>query len=210
VLALTETISHSSLIQAGRGWQPDVYLVTVNGQRAVLKDYSQRGPLVRFVGAFLLRREQAAYRRLNGVAGVPKTFGLHGRYGLLIEFIEGYIVSEYVETHTLPPIYFERLRSVIDHMHAAGVAHGDLKRRKNLMTTPDHQPYLIDFAAAWWRGGRWNFPRNWVFRQMCQVDRNALAKLKRRHAPELLTDEERAALENPTGLERWARKLLGR
>ncbi len=209
-MTLTETISNSSLIQAGRGWQPDVYLVTVNGQRAVLKDYSRRGPLARWVGAFLLRREHAAYRRLNGVAGVPKTFGLHGRYGLLIEFIEGHIVSEYVETNTLPPIYFAQLREVIDNMHAAGVTHGDLKRRKNLMITPDHQPYLIDFAAAWWRGGKWNVLRNWLFRQMCQIDRNALAKLKRRHAPELLTDEERAALENPTRLERWARKLLGR
>ncbi|MCS6859341.1 MAG: hypothetical protein NZT92_03345 [Abditibacteriales bacterium] len=202
---MTET-----LLQSGCGWQPDVYLVTVNGQRAVLKDYSRRGPLVRWVGAFLLRREHAAYRRLNGIVGVPKTFGWRGRYGLLIEFIEGEIVSKYVETNPLPPIYFERLRAVIDSMHAAGVTHGDLKRRKNLIITPDHQPYLIDFAAAWWRGGRWNFLRNWLFRQMCQVDRNALAKLKRRHAPQLLTDEERATLDNPTGLERWARRLLGR
>jgi tetraacyldisaccharide 4'-kinase len=197
-------------IQTGCGWQPDVSLVTVNGRRAVLKDYSRRAPLVRLVGAFLLRREQEAYRRLSDVAGVPKSFGLQGRCGLLTEFIEAELVTKFVETKTLPPIYFERLRALIDALHAAGVAHGDLKRRKNLMITANHQPYLIDFASAWWQGGRWNVLRNWLFRQMCQIDRNALAKLKRRHAPDLLTEEERAGLEHPTGLERWARRLLGR
>jgi len=198
------------LLIEGRGWQPDIYLVRRADGLAVLKDYSRRGPLVRLVGAFLIRRENAAYQRLKGVTGVPQGLGRVGRLGLLTEFVDAELVTKYVETRKLPAEYFERLYELLQRIHAAGVAHGDLKRRRNLMITRDFQPYIIDFAASWCKGPKWNLLRNWFFRQVCQVDRNAVAKLKWRHAPHLLTEEERNALNNGTFLERSVRILFGR
>lgn len=198
------------LLQSGQRWQPDIYLTSVDGSRAVLKDYSRRGLVARWWGAILVRREEAAYGRLREVEGVPKAFGRHGRYGLLTEFIDAKLVTKFVEKGPLPSVYFDRLYAVVGAIHSAGVAHGDLKRRKNLMITDDHRPYIIDFASAWWKGRRWNLPRNWLYRQMCRIDGNAVAKLKARHGLDQLTPKEQAALDNPTGLERFVRRMFGR
>ncbi|OIO97163.1 MAG: hypothetical protein AUJ92_04170 [Armatimonadetes bacterium CG2_30_59_28] len=198
------------LLMRGTGWQPDILLTVVNGTQVVLKDFSQRGLLARTLGGILVRREDSAYRRLTGIPGLPRCFGRVGNCGLLIEYIEGVSVSDLVKDQSLPSAFFSQLYDIVDRIHAAGVAHGDLKRRKNLLVTHEDEVFLIDFAASWQRGRCWSILRNWFFRQVCQVDRNAVAKLKYCHAPDLLTSEEEQALQYPTRLERCVRRLFGR
>ena len=94
-------------------------------------------------------------------------------------------------------------------MHARGVAHGDLKRRSNLLLTPDGKIYLIDFAASL-VSAPFSPLKNWLQKQLALVDDKSLPRLKKFVAPELLTDDDRSKLETPTALERWARKLLNR
>ena len=194
----------------GTGWQPDIWLVSVHGRKAILKDYSQRGLLARVLGGILVRREESAYRRLAGIPGIPLGLGRMGRLGLLTEYIHSKSVADIVESQSLPPAFFVQLYDIIQSIHAAGVAHGDLKRRRNLLVTNEDTVFIIDFAASWQKGGRWDIGRNWLFRQVCQVDWNAVAKLKYCHAPDLLTSEEEQALQYPTRLERCVRRLFGR
>jgi tRNA A-37 threonylcarbamoyl transferase component Bud32 len=202
-------LTDKTLLHAGRGLQPDVYRAQVNGKPAVLKDYSQRGWSGRLLGWLITRRERHAYRLLQNVQGVPALYGRFGAFGLMTEYVEGALANAF-EPGELPQVFFERLSALVERLHAAGVAHGDLKRKKNIIVTADFEPYLIDFAASFTRGERWNFARNWLFEQMCRIDGNGVAKLKRRLSPEWLTEEERHNLTHPTVLERLARRLLGR
>ena len=72
--------------------------------------------------------------------------------------------------------FFARLLQTLHAMHAAGVAHADLKRKANIIVGPGERPYLIDFGIAVRRGDTW-LGRSW-FTHAVQADRNAWIKLK--------------------------------
>jgi len=197
------------MLRQGRGWGGDLRLLRVNGRLVVMKDFGHRPVLVRLLGRFLISREAAAYERLRGERGVPRFWGRFGAYALLYEYVPGRLGNEFSRGE-LSPRFFQKLSDLVDRLHARGVAHGDLKRRTNILVGPDEEPVLIDFAAAIVDGSPWNPFGRWLFRQICQVDRNGIAKLKQRLAPELVTPEEHHAFHHPTFLERLARRLLGR
>ncbi len=92
-------------------------------------------------------------------------------------------------------------------MHARGVAHGDLKRRSNLLLANDGAIWIIDFAAS--VVARGPLSRK-LMKAVAEVDDKSLPRLKRFVAPELLTEDDQWKLDNPTTLERWVKKLLGR
>jgi predicted Ser/Thr protein kinase len=198
------------VIHQGRGVQSSVYLVEIEGQRAAVKDYANAKTWFKtLVAPFLLRREWRALRALDGVPGVPRAYGRPDRYALTMEFIEGTPLDTFHKGELAPEI-FPRVQAAIDAIHARGVSHGDLKRRSNLLLTKAGEIYLIDFAAAI-VGNRPLHPfATWLQKQMAMVDDKSMPRLKKFVAPELLTDEDRRKLDNPTTLERWARKLLNR
>ena len=196
------------VLRAGKGTQSSVYLVEIDGARAAVKDLSAvRGPF-RVLAPWLLAREAKALRALQGVAGIPKFYNRPDRFSLAMEYIEGTPLDTF-RTGELAPEVFPRIEQTIDAMHARGVSHGDLKRRSNLLLTPDGEIYLIDFAASL-APARWNLLGRWLQQQLALVDDKSVPRLKRFVAPELLSPEDIAKLENPTGLERLARKLLNR
>ena len=95
-------------------------------------------------------------------------------------------------------------------MHAAGVAHGDLKRKDNIIVGPGERPYLIDFGIAARRSATsapWN---RYAFEPLVQMDMNAWIKLKygRRidptAEPGVLSPAD-AAVYRPLWIERVAR-----
>jgi hypothetical protein len=45
---------------------------------------------------------------------------------------------------------------------------------------------------------------------MAQIDNKAVAKIKKLGAPDLMTQQEWELLNQPTSLEKWAKKLLKR
>jgi predicted unusual protein kinase regulating ubiquinone biosynthesis (AarF/ABC1/UbiB family) len=106
-----------------------------------------------------------------------------------------------------PAAAFERLESLVAQMHARGVAHCDLRSPSNILVDDAGRPYLVDFVARVCRGAAWNLPWNWLFVQFCRADRNALAKLKVRFAPELASDEEQKRARHRGLLDRLARRL---
>jgi hypothetical protein len=69
---------------------------------------------------------------------------------------------------------------------------------------------VVDYASAV-IGGRWWRPvTNWIQQQMAQIDNKAVAKIKKLGAPDLMTQQEWDLLNQPTSLEKWAKKLLKR
>lgn len=198
------------VIHQGKGLQSTVYEVDFHGTRAAVKDFSAtRGLFKLLVAPWLIGREVKALRRLEGTPGVPRLLGRVDRYAFALEYVEGTPLDRYAKGE-LEPWVFPKVQQAVDAIHARGVSHGDLKRRSNLLLTPQGEIYLIDFAAATVGRRRFNPLVNWFQREMAKVDDKSMPRLKKFVAPELLTPEDLDKLNNPTGLEKLARRLLNR
>ncbi len=197
-------------LHQGRNCQSTIRVLETEGQRAVAKDYARTPPFFRrYVAPFLLNREERALRFLAGTIGVPQVFARVDRQALIIELIEGKPIDHF-QNGELGAEVFARVQETIDRIHARGVAHGDLKRRGNLMVTPRGEIFLIDFAASLIGKRPLRPVVNWLQREVARVDNKCVPRLKMKAAPELMTDDDRRKLETPTKLERWARRWLNR
>lgn len=201
-----------STIREGNPWKPDIFLIQKDGERVVVKDYASKPFFFRFfVGAVSNLREAYIYRKLQGLRGIPRFFGLVDRYAIAVAYIPGRNASELNQGELTPP-FFKKLKEIIDAIHDRGVVLCDLRNIKNVIVGDDGEPYLIDFSTAFQKGGRFNFLKNRLYHIFLQDDLLGIAKLKRNKAAQLLTDEERVALEKGVFLQKEAiyLKLKGR
>ena len=102
--------------------------------------------------------------------------------------------------------FFVKLLETLRRIHARGVAHGDLKRKDNLLIGPGEQPYIVDFGVASVEKRATAPWSNVIYRWMHQYDYNAWVKLKNRRQLENLSADD-AALYKPTTTERVARNI---
>lgn len=192
-------------MREGEPWKPDITLVEKEGNRILVKDYSRKSFFFRFfVGMVAVRRESLIYQKLQGIPGIPKCYGMIDRYAIALEFIPSRNGDELTE-EDLDATFLDKLRTVIDDVHARGVVLCDLRNVKNILKGSDGQPYLIDFATAFQKGGRLNIIKNAVFHIFLQDDILGIAKLKRIRAKNLLSEEERCALDKGLFGERGAK-----
>jgi serine/threonine protein kinase len=152
------------------------------------------------------------YSQLGGIAGIPRAHGLVGGEALVLEYIAGPSLREQDSRLADRDRFYARLLATVQAMHAAGVAHGDLKRKHNVLVGAGEQPYLIDFGIACRRAERDGLWNRWVFATFRQMDLNAWLKLKygRRidpaAEPGVLAPAD-AALYRPLLIERLARAV---
>jgi len=125
--------------------QGTLLLFEGDGLRLVIKTASGRGALRRARQA-TLEREHEAYRRLQGVTGVPACYGLLAGKHLLLQYIEGtpYRQAAWRDRDA----WFESLFEIIGAIHGRGVGHGDLKSKSNLIVGRDETPWVVDFGTA--------------------------------------------------------------
>jgi serine/threonine protein kinase len=102
--------------------------------------------------------------------------------------------------------FFAELLTSIEAIHAAGVAHGDLKRKNNIVVGVNGRPSIIDFGIARLRSVKRTGRGGPLFEWVRQSDYNAWAKLKYRRRMDALSPED-AARYRPLRLERLARVL---
>lgn len=189
------------------GTEPAVMLLACGEARVVLKDYGMRsGWFARLLGPILIGREAAALQRLDGLRGVPRLLRRIDRRGVLMEYVPAQPWGR-VRPGALA---FERLDVLVAAMHARGVAHCDMRAPSNILVDEHEQPYVVDFVARVLRGSSMNLVWNWIFRKFCQTDRNALAKLKVRFAPDLASEDERLRAQHRGAFTRFARGVGSR
>lgn len=164
-------------LRAGGGSRPELLLLEDCGHLGVLKDYLPSGWLLRRLGPWLIGREERVYRLLAGVPGVPALIGRVDRYALLVEHIAGQSCADYADGE-LPAEFFQRLLGVVEGIHARGVVHCDIKNRGNIVVSVDGQPYVVDFASAFTREGRFLPFRGRLFERFRLDDLRAVAKAK--------------------------------
>lgn len=132
----------------GRGYQGSIHTGRVRDQRILIKSAAGAG-IVAWVNRWMLGREHDIYRRLQGVTGIPRCYGF---------FLGRHLVLERVDAQTMRQttidnrgVFFQEMFEIIESIHERGVAHGDLKRKDNILVTRDSRPCLIDFGVSVYR-----------------------------------------------------------
>lgn len=190
------------------GSRPDVLLIHIDGDEAVLKDYTHSDTwFKRLIAPLLVIREVRSLRKLEGIDGIPRLYHVYGMHAFLMESIHGIAASQ-VEKGIVDELFFEKMEKLLHEVHERGVTHCDLRSAGNTLVTADHQPWLVDFVASIHQSRRWNIIGRWIFDQFVEADFSAVLKLKKRLAPELLSDADLDKMEHPRSvIERIGRKL---
>ncbi len=159
----------------GASNQGEVRRFQLNGHDLAIKAPKGRG-LIWHARRAGLRHEYRAYQRIKGISGLPVCHGLYQQRWLILDFVPGTPFRESVLTDH--ERFFARLLEIIQAMHARGVAHGDLKRKDNLLIDPSGDPIIMDLGAAIVRKSGWHPLNHRLFNFMRQTDLNAWVKLK--------------------------------
>jgi predicted Ser/Thr protein kinase len=94
-----------------------------------------------------LAREERAYRRLEGLRGIPRLGRRIDRDAIAVEFVEGVRLPKFHRLWPLPALA-ARLEAMLEDLHGRGVIHNDIRSRDNLLVTPARSLFLIDFSSA--------------------------------------------------------------
>ncbi|MEJ8567237.1 protein kinase domain-containing protein [Elongatibacter sediminis] len=189
-----------------RSNQGTILLYQQGPRPLIVKTAMGRGVVLRARRQTLLR-EYAAYRRLEGVVGVPACYGMIDRRYLLLEYVAGTSYRE--ATLDDREAWFEKLLEILHAIHARGVAHGDLKSKGNLLVTASGEPCVVDFGTAFVHRTGFHPVNNWFFRTARRMDRNAWVKHKYRGFYRDASEEDSALLDY-SWIERVVRRLSGR
>lgn len=152
-----------------------IYPLDVDGCAMVVKTLPPASRL-NVVHLRALQREYRAYQCLQGLRGFARCHGLFEQRWLVLDRIDGTLFRE--AALNSEDRFFDHLFDNIQAMHERGVAHGDLKRKANLMVDPQMQPVLLDFGAAVIRKPGFHPVNQRLFLFMRQTDLNAWVKLK--------------------------------
>ena len=196
----TLNVSDGELL--GHSNQGEVRRFVVDGQVLAIKSPKGRGLAWTFRQA-TLAHEYLAYQRLAGLTGFPSCHGLVDRRWLLLDFVPGQPFRD----ARLPDHehFFDQLLATIRAMHERGVAHGDLKRKDNLLVAEDGEPLILDLGAATLLKTGWHPLNRRLFDFIRQTDLNAWVKLK--YGGYQGVSEKDAALLKRSGLERLLARM---
>lgn len=161
-----------------------------------------------WAASFLRDHEEAIYKALEGVQGVPALVGRIGESAFAMEFIDARPLD-----HNPPPPagFFDQLAQLLSAVHARGVAYADANKRSNFLIAPDGRPFVIDFQISLRLRNDLPWPIRAVIaravRYLMSKDIYHLYKHKRRIAPQELTPQQDALSRHLTGLHLIHRKL---
>lgn len=187
------------LKQGTRLLEPNVYRTHLNGQVAVVKDYSRyRWTLLAPVARLMVRHEAKMLRRLSGWKHAPALLGTLGGLALGMEFIPGDTLSA---SEMVGQEVFQQLQTALRKLHSAGITHNDLHGTNVVVSAG--VPVLIDFTSAM-RFPRW-LRRNPVLRQLRRSDEANFQKMRQCLAGVAPTPEEAAMTAEPAWVSRIRR-----
>ena len=177
-----------------------------NGLDLIVKTAMGRGLVLKARQKTLLR-EFRAYRRMDGLRGVPECYGLlDGRY-LVIEFIRGtpYRQAKWADRDR----WFRDFLEILQSIHELGVSHGDLKSKSNILVTEDEKPCIIDFGTTVLHKPGFHPMNSWFFEYGKRLDINAWVKHKYHGRYSDASEADRELL-NYGRIEYIVRKISGR
>ncbi len=185
------------------GYQGHTYIYKDKGHHLIIKAPMGWGP-GKLIRSVMLRNEYRAYSRLSEVRGVPRCYGLLDGCYLVLEYIDGVPIRRAQITDR--DMFFETLLHLIKALHTAGVAHGDLKKKDNILVIEGRTPCVIDFGAAIARKQGFAPLNHYLYNVARKFDFNAWVKLKYERRLKNMTDEDMEYYDR-TVIEKVARRI---
>ena len=171
----------------------DLYVVDIGAGPIVVKDFAAKSRWTRFLGRMQVRHECRAYRRLEGMRGIPRFIGQIDRHALAIEKVEVTQLTYASDRYSAGRRHLEGLRRILDEFQRRGFVHLDLRGRRNVMQRHSGEILVLDLAGAvWFRPGGL---MHRLFRPFIEINyRNTLSKWKVLLTPQDLSEAERSSL----------------
>jgi predicted Ser/Thr protein kinase len=157
------------------GYQGYTYVFNRQGQRLVVKVPMGGGPAW-LIRRWMLANEYRVYQLLAGMKGIPACHGFIRKRYLILEFVDGVSIRD--ARIVDKDFFFNALLQLIKDMHAAGVAHGDLKKKDNILVINGKQPCVVDFGVAVIKKKGLAPINRYLYGLFQRFDYNAWAKLK--------------------------------
>jgi RIO-like serine/threonine protein kinase len=203
--------NHCGILRQSSNTRPVIWVIEEKGVRAVVKDFSNSKFLYRnTVGRFLIWREHKAYKKLQGLKGVPACYGVINGLALALEEVPSRPLKKHNKEMKLPETFFDDLKNIVDSFHKRGLAHCDLKNGANVLVGYNGRPYIVDWSASISEKECRFFPLNRIYLRFVMDDNFAIIKLKMRYAPETLTPEEKRKYAQRSHIERGVRSIRDR
>jgi RIO-like serine/threonine protein kinase len=203
--------NHCGILRHSSNTRPVIWVIEENGVRGVVKDFSNSKFFYRnIIGRFLIWREHKAYKKLQGLEGVPACYGVIDGLALALEEIPSQPLEKHNKNIKLSRTFFDDLKNIVDSFHKMGLAHSDLKNGANVLVGYDGRPYIVDWSASISQKEFRFFPLNRIYLRFVLDDYFAIIKLKMRYVPETLTLEERRQYAQRSHMERGIRGIRDR
>lgn len=203
--------NHCGILRHSSNTRPVIWTIEENGVRVVLKDFSNSKFFYRnIIGRFLIWREHKAYKKLQGLIGVPVCYGVIDGLALALEEIPSQPLEKHNKNIKLSRTFFDDLKNIVDSFHRVGLAHSDLKNGANVLVGDDGRPYIVDWSASISQKEFRFFPLNRIYLRFVLDDYFAIIKLKMRYASETLTLEERRQYAKRSHMEKGIRAIRDR
>ena len=172
----------------GRGYQGNTYLFSKDNRHLVIKAPQGRGPAA-FIRRLMINNEYKVYAHLTGIQGVPACHGLLKKRYLVLEFVDGVPIKDArFDDHAC---FCDGLLRRIKEIHRAGVAHGDLKKKDNILVVDGRYPILLDFGVAIIKKQGVAPVNRFLFNLFQKFDYNAYIKVKYRKRWDRINAEDR-------------------
>ena len=198
ISAIREAIQHRHYkeLRPSHGvFQADVYLLNVDGEQMVVKDFSRRPWLSRvLVCRQLIGREVNVLTRFSDSGFVPQYYGPVTPDIFAMEYLEGEHPGK--ENAGQWPDAYALASKHLDLFHRNGYVHNDF-RRSNVLIQPDGSVRFFDFASAIRKPQRCRwllFPWLWLLNIMQSADVTSLLKMKPDFTGQPLSAQERKQL----------------
>ncbi|MEW6079771.1 MAG: RIO1 family regulatory kinase/ATPase [Thermodesulfobacteriota bacterium] len=199
------------ILRQATSTRPLIRVEEEDGGPAIVKDFSANGFLFRnIVGRFLIWREVKAYRKLEGVRGVPRLLRIDAGPSLVVEAITGMDLKQAIRQRKVGSAFFDALKALVDRIHERGMAHCDLKASGNILVGQDGNPYIIDWGASI-SAGEFRWPvLNRIYGRFLVDDCRAITKHKLRCCPDAVGPEEKEQYDYRSRAEKSIRAIRDR
>jgi len=138
----------STLLHEGRWGNANIVKVVRDGNAWIVKDFLHCWLPVRHIwGRAMVANELRALNRLAGIRGIPESPFRVDPFAFGYRFVEG-MTLRHADRDRITTSYFLELESLVREMHARGIAHLDLRNKRNVLITAQGHPAMIDFQSA--------------------------------------------------------------
>lgn len=193
-----------ALVKSYEGNQGILFKLNLGGKSYLIKRANKANVFLRYFNQRTLNRELEIYKKLKDIDGIPNCFGMTWRGELILEYIEGESYRDKQYELAGDQSFFQKLLDLILNIHNEGVAHGDLKRKDNILVNKDNEPFLIDFGTGISIDKSKDPIKRFILRFLKSTDLNAWIKHKYNRNYEDISEDDRQYY-SPTLIEKCYR-----